>query len=260
MKSRLPRLPQCGLAGLLVDVADDEERRAEDGDHVGDQRPGQQLGEHLHVVERRRPQLEAPRRLLAAGDEEVAVEPERVLGRDVGLALGDLEHLGKALVDRPGGHRPEDRQAVLDEVEADVDLLEQHLEPRQAVAGGAGDDPAGPVLGEQLAIREVGLVAAQVDVHAGGAGDRDRTRRRPDGRRVEDPDPAGARGEDLVADEHRLEVGQPAAHGLDGVVDPAEPPGGHVLLEATDPVEHVVHAPAGASSMTAWISSRSRKA
>lgn len=37
--------------GSLVDVPDDEERGAEDGDHVGHQRAGQQLGQHLHVVE-----------------------------------------------------------------------------------------------------------------------------------------------------------------------------------------------------------------
>ena len=36
-----------GTAALLVDVADDEEHRAEDRDHVGDQAARQQLGEHL---------------------------------------------------------------------------------------------------------------------------------------------------------------------------------------------------------------------
>src|SRR5215207_1883846 len=48
----------------LVDVADDEEHRAEDRHHVGDERPRQQLRQHLHVVERSRPQLESPRSLL----------------------------------------------------------------------------------------------------------------------------------------------------------------------------------------------------
>src|SRR5436189_151689 len=50
--------------GLLVDVADDEEHRPEHGHHVGHQAAGQHLREHLHVVERRRTQLEPPRGLL----------------------------------------------------------------------------------------------------------------------------------------------------------------------------------------------------
>ena len=50
---------------LLVHVADDEEHRTQHGHEVGDEVTRQQLGEHRDVVERRRAQLEPPRRLLA---------------------------------------------------------------------------------------------------------------------------------------------------------------------------------------------------
>ncbi len=157
--------------GLLVDVADDEEHRAEHRDEVGEQAPGQHLGEHLDVAERGGPQLEPPRRLLAAGHEVVPVEAQRVLGRRVALALGHLEHLREALVHRAGGQRAQPVEARLGEVEADVHLLEQHLEAGEAVALGAGDDAAGSARREELGVGEVRVVAAQVEVDAAGPGD-----------------------------------------------------------------------------------------
>src|SRR6478735_1443159 len=65
--------------GSLVDVADHEEHRAEDRDHVGDQAALEHLGEHGDVVERRAAQLHPPGRLLPARDQVVAVDAERVL-------------------------------------------------------------------------------------------------------------------------------------------------------------------------------------
>ena len=58
-------------------------------------------------------------------------------------------------------------------------------------------------------------------------------------------DPAGARLEDLVAHDQRLEVGQPPADCRHGIRDAVEPAGREVLLEPADAVEHVVHPPAG---------------
>ena len=66
------RAPTCAASGrtssraLLVDVADDEEHRAEDRDQVGDDTARQHSRQHGDVVERRRPELHAPGSLLAA--------------------------------------------------------------------------------------------------------------------------------------------------------------------------------------------------
>ncbi|GAA3051918.1 hypothetical protein GCM10020000_36580 [Streptomyces olivoverticillatus] len=53
--------PPAGRVRLLVDVADHEEQRTQDRDHVGDQRARQQLDQRLDVVERGRAQLSACR-------------------------------------------------------------------------------------------------------------------------------------------------------------------------------------------------------
>ena len=217
----------------------------EDRHHVGDQVARQHLTEHRDVVERRRAQLEPPRRLVPARDEVVAVEAERVLGGRVEVALGHAQDLGQLDVDRSLRQRGEHLEAVLGQVEADVGLLQQHLEPRQAVAGGAGDHPARAVAVEQPGVGQVGLVAAQVQVDPGRPGDRPRDAVRRDHRRAEHADPAGAGVQDLVAHDHALEVGQPPAHGRDRRGDPRQPAGREVLLETADPVEHVVHPAAG---------------
>ena len=62
--------------------------------------PGEQLGQHRDVVERRGAQLQPPRGLLAAGDQVVAVDAERVLGPGVRRPLRRLEDLGQPDVDR----------------------------------------------------------------------------------------------------------------------------------------------------------------
>jgi tetratricopeptide (TPR) repeat protein len=90
-------------ATSLVDVADDEEHRAEDGDHVGDQGAAHELGEDLDVVEAGGAELHAPWGLVAAGDEVVAVDAEGVLGPGVGVAGGGLEDLRGADADRARG-------------------------------------------------------------------------------------------------------------------------------------------------------------
>ncbi len=63
--------------------------------------------------------------------------------------------------------------------------------------------------------------------------------------RVQYADPSGACLEDLVADDERLEVRQPAANRRHGIRDAVEPAGGEVLLQAAHAVEHVVHPAAG---------------
>src|ERR1700730_5657508 len=152
--------------GLLVDVADDEEHGAEDGDHVGYQVAGEYLGEDLDVVVRGGAQLEAPRGLFTPGHEVVAVDAERVLGPRVGVALGDLEDLGEPLVDRALREPLQAVRAGVGQVEGDVDLVEEAFEPGQAVALLSGDDGY-----RQFAVGEVRLVPAQVEVHSGGPRD-----------------------------------------------------------------------------------------
>jgi hypothetical protein len=61
---------------------------------------------------------------------------------------------------------------VLRQIEAHVDLLEQTLQPGKTVAGGSGDDSTRSTLGEELAVGQIRLIATQVHVHTGGAGDR----------------------------------------------------------------------------------------
>ncbi len=62
--------------------------------------PGSSAGSTGDVVEAGRAELEPPRGLVAAGDQVVAVDAERVLGPGVGVALRDLEDLRQPHVDR----------------------------------------------------------------------------------------------------------------------------------------------------------------
>ena len=105
--------------------------------------PGSTSASTCDVVERRRAQLEPPRRLLAARDQVVAVEARAgSRSRCRRAPSGTLQHLGQPDVDRARGSVAQPVEAGLGEVERDVHLLEQHLEPGQAVAGGAGHDAA----------------------------------------------------------------------------------------------------------------------
>ena len=54
--------------------------------------------------------------------------PERGLGPRVGVALRRLDHLRQPYVDRPA-QLVDPVQALLGQVERDVDLVQQHLEP-----------------------------------------------------------------------------------------------------------------------------------
>ena len=72
--------------------------------------PGSTSLEHRDVVERRRAQLEPPRRLVPAGDQVVAVEAERVLRHGVERSLRDPQHLGQLDVDRPLRQRSQGRR------------------------------------------------------------------------------------------------------------------------------------------------------
>ena len=64
-------------------------------------------------------------------------------------------------------------------------------------------------------------------------------------RRGEDSDAAGARGEDLVADDERLKVRHTPPHRRDRVLDAAQPALGQIVFQAADAIEHVVHPAAG---------------
>src|SRR5258708_2614246 len=88
------------------------------------------------------------------------------------------------------GSRTLTGQAGVDQVERDLHLVEQHGEAGEAVAFGAGHH-AEYVL--QFAVRQVRLVAAEVRVHPGGAGDRagDAVLRDEFGRELADADRAG---------------------------------------------------------------------
>ena len=124
-------------------------------------------------------------------------------------------------------------------------LLEQDLQPRQAVAGRARHDATRPTVREQLGVGEVGLVAPKVHVDTCGARDRSRNAIRRNDFRRNDADPARAGFEDLVAHDEGLEVGQPSANCRHGVRDALEPSRREVLLQAADAVEHVVHPTTG---------------
>ncbi len=121
-------------------------------------------------------------------------------------------------------------------------LVQQALEAGQAVSLGAGDhlQDVG-----QLAVGQVRLVAAQVEVDAGGAGDRagDPVRVHRLGR--QDADAARAAAEDLVAVDQLVVHVHPAADVGDRGAGPAGPAGREVLLEAAHAVEHVVHTATG---------------
>ena len=153
--------------------------------------------------------------------------------------------MGSRWLTGPAGRRSQGVEAGLREVEADVHLLEQHLQAGEAVARGAGHHAARPARGEEGAVGEVRVVAAQVDVEPAGSRDGPGDAVGRARRDVEHPDPAGARLEDLVAHDQRLELRHPAPDRVDRGAHASEPPGRHVLLEPTHPVEHVVHPPAG---------------
>src|SRR5205823_14249557 len=95
------------VPALLVDVADDEEDRAEDRDEVGHQGAREDRREHADVREARGSHLQSVRLLLAVADHVVALDAERVLGADVDLASGILiALLSRPLVrNGPGGSR-----------------------------------------------------------------------------------------------------------------------------------------------------------
>ena len=82
------------------------------------------------------------------------------------MAFGHLDDLGQPDVDGPLRQGTEDAQAVLGDVEAHVHLLHEAFQPGQGVAIGAGDHPAGAAFDEELAVRQVGLIAPQVHVDA----------------------------------------------------------------------------------------------
>ena len=130
-------------------------------------RARQQFTQQLHVVERRRAQLEPPGRLLAARHQEVPVRAERVLGPRVGVALRHLEHLRQPHVDRPARQRGQPFGAHLGQVERHAHLVEQAFE------SGPGSRPR--FVSRRAACcparrrGEAGLVAAQVEVDAAGA-------------------------------------------------------------------------------------------
>ena len=82
---------------------------------------------------------------------------------------GRLHDLRQPDVDRPSRQIGDAGDAGVGDVERDLGLLDEHLEPRIGVAGGPrrdADDVA------EFAVREVRLVAAKVDVDAGRARDR----------------------------------------------------------------------------------------
>src|SRR5205814_550497 len=124
-----------------VHVAHDEEHRAQDGRQVRDPARRQQFGKHLDIAERGRAQLQPPGRLAAPGDEVVPVDPERVLRPGVGVALGHLEDLGQpgAQWSRRQGGQP--AGARIQQIQRCPGLVQQALEPGQAVAVGPGDHP-----------------------------------------------------------------------------------------------------------------------
>jgi hypothetical protein len=97
----------------------------------------------------------------------------------------------------------------------------------------------------EFAVRQVRLVAPQVEVDAGGAGDRAADAVRVHGLRGEDAHVTGTAPEDLVAEDQVVEDAHPGADVRDRRTRACRPAGRQVLLEAPDAVEHVVHAPAG---------------
>ena len=105
---------------------------------VGHPVPGQQLAEHLHVAERRGAHLEPPRRLAAPGDQVVAAQAERALGPGVRVPLGDLEHLGDPGAQRARRQAGQPAGARVHQVQGHRDLVQQALEPGQAVALASG--------------------------------------------------------------------------------------------------------------------------
>ena len=118
---------------------------------------------------------------------------------------GTLSTFGSRTLIGPGGSDRQPVQAGVGQVQRDVHLLEQHLEPGQAVALGPGHDAARAAGREQLAVRQVGLVAAQVEVEPAGPGDRPADAVRRGELPRQDADPAGPGAEDLVADDQGLQ-------------------------------------------------------
>ena len=124
-------------------------------------------------------------------------------------------------------------------------LVEQHLESRQGIALRARDDAARAARGEQLAVGEVGVVAAQVDVDTRGARDRPRDAVLLHHRRRDDADALRPGVEDRVADDEALDLRHATAHRRDGLGGTVEPTCGDVVAQPADAVEHVVQAAAG---------------
>ncbi len=109
-------------------------------------------------------------------------------------------------------------QALLGQVERHLHLVQQHLEPGVAVAGGPGDHR-----NCQLAVGQVRLVAAQVEVEATGAGNRagDAVRRGARGWEHADADRAGE--ERLVVADEPVELGQAPPDLADRLPGPGGP-------------------------------------
>ena len=146
--------------------------------------------------------------------------PERVLGPAYVRPSGALSTLGSRWLIGPGGSvRSRSRQASARSSEI-VRLLQQA--PKRARQSPSVRVTTGT--GRQLAVREVGLVAAQVEVDAGGAGDRAADAVRVDRLGRQHADAAGPGPEDLVAeDQVRRCAGSRRPHLGDRVPGPAGP-------------------------------------
>ena len=181
---------------------------------------------------------------LAARDQEVAVDAERVLGPGVRRSLRSFHHLGQTDVDRTAAELRELVDAECRDVERHIDLVEQALEARKAVTLGAGDDAQD--IRRDLAVSQIGLVATKIEVETA------RTRDRAgdavllgEGRR-KGADAFRTSTEDLVATHERIDVGpHTSSYDVDRIGRALQPTCRQIFLQAADAVEHVVHPPAG---------------
>ena len=219
---RSPGRPQRSMS------PDHEEERAEDRGQVLDPRPGQQRRQRLHVVERGRAQLEPPRRPLAPGDQVVAVDAERVLGPRVDGALGRLHRLRQPYVDR-AGQRGQPVQHGVGQVQ------------RRRAPGRAGTR-TGP--GRR---RRCGSPPGPAAPRTPGTGSsRRRSTSSPEARATGPLTPyafasgGSARRCRGATSEARAAAGRGRRPATATAADPVGPAGGHVLLQAADPVGHVV--------------------
>ena len=209
-----------------VDLAHHGVERADDRDHVGDQRVGHARRGRLQRDERRRAELDAPRPRAAVGADVAAELAARRLDREVDLALGHAEALGDDLevVDqrlhrrvqlvarrqhdlavvgdpRLALHVLEPVEALLDDAHRLAHLLHVHAVARVDVA--LGEHRHAEV---DLVVGEVRLDLAHVPVdarraqHRPGLAERDRVVGR------QQPEPLGALEPDLVARQERLVV------------------------------------------------------